>query len=95
MFLKIQDYIHEKGTPPDGRLVITWFLNILNNELTQAASLAQSKSLIEAQNLIAEAVNKYDMSGDTPNFQTLIDLLRTAVTKITSEAANTAAELKF
>ncbi|MHA1264301.1 MAG: hypothetical protein ACTSRS_03620 [Candidatus Helarchaeota archaeon] len=95
IFLRIQDSIKYKNEKPDGQTLLTWILNLLNNEITQAASISQSKNLIQAQNFIADVITKYDKSGDIPEFEAIIDLMRNAVTKITSEAAEVAGALKF
>jgi hypothetical protein len=95
ILLKLHDYMESKKEAPDTQTFLSWFLNILNNEISQAATISQSKSLIEAQNLVAEVIQKYSISGSQPNFQQLVDLLRETVTKITTEAAKVANELKF
>ncbi|MHA1648895.1 MAG: hypothetical protein ACTSYB_01785 [Candidatus Helarchaeota archaeon] len=94
LLLRFQDYFTQKKEDPDGRTIISWVLNQLNNEISQAASFSQSKNLIEAQNLIAKVIQDFDRAA-IPNFQELINDLRNAVTKITSEAAHVANELKF
>ena len=91
--LRFQDYIENKKEEPDGKTILLWVLNLLNNEVTQAASISQNKFFIEAQNLVAEAIQL--IGGQQPNFQQIIDKLREAVTRITSEASNVAKELKF
>jgi vacuolar-type H+-ATPase subunit H len=48
---------------------------------------------VEANNLVAEVIT--DITAAQPNFQQIINKLREAVTKITSEAATVAKELKF
>ncbi|HUX98812.1 MAG TPA: hypothetical protein VMV49_04615 [Candidatus Deferrimicrobium sp.] len=95
ILLKLHDYLGSKKEEPDIQTLLSWFLNLLNNEITQAASISQSKTLIEAQNLIAEVIEKYSITGQQPNFQQLIDILRETVTKITTEAAKIAKELEF
>ncbi|MHA1131309.1 MAG: hypothetical protein ACTSQI_00270 [Candidatus Helarchaeota archaeon] len=93
--LRYQDYLTQKKEAPDAKTLFSWILNQLNNEITRAASSSASKSLIEAQNYVAEAIQKFEASDQIPNFPEIIDMLRTAVTKITSEAANMAKVLKL
>jgi len=95
LFLRFQDYLEHKKETPDGKTILTWFLIILNNEVSLAASISKSQNLVEAQNLVAEVIQKYEISGEHPNFQEIIDILRNAVTKITSEAATAAKDLEF
>ena len=95
ILLRLHDYIEHKKEEPDPKTLLLWFLNYYNNEITQAASISQSKELVEAQNLVADVIQKYEMAGSSPNLQQLVELLRTSVTKITTEASIVAKELQF
>lgn len=94
-FLRLQDYLKNKEDAPDCKTILSWFLNLLNNDITNAANISKSENLFEAQNLTSEIIQKYSISGLSPNFQELLDLLRNTITKITSEAAKVAKELNF
>lgn len=95
IFLRFQDYIAHKKQEPDGKTIFLWFLNFLNNEITQAATYSKGKSLIEAQNLIAKVIQDFSSSSTADDYTKILDLLREAITKITSEAAYIADDLKF
>ena len=95
IFLRFQDYIAHKKQEPDGKTIFLWFLNFLNNEITQAATYSKGKSLIEAQNLIAKVIQDFSISSTADDYTKILDLLREAITKITSEAAYIADDLKF
>ena len=95
IFLRFQDYIAHKKQEPDGKTIFLWFLNFLNNEITQAATYSKGKSLIEAQNLIAKVIQDFSNSSTADDYTKILDLLREAITKITSEAAYIADDLKF
>ncbi len=95
ILLRYQDYLTHKKEDPDVKTLFSWFLNQLNNEVTRAASISGSKHLIEAQNYVAEVIQKFERGSQPPNFQALVEMLRNAVTKITSEAAMVAKELKL
>jgi len=95
IFLRFQDYGANKQQEPDGKTLLSWFLNYLNNEITQAASYAQDKNLIEAQNLIAEVIQSFSSNESTIDYDQIMDILRNTITKITSEASQVADELQF
>jgi len=95
IFLRFQDYIAHKKQEPDGKTIFLWFLNFLNNEITQAATYSKGKSLIEAQNLIAKVIQDFSSSSTADDYTKILDSLREAITKITSEAAYIADDLKF
>ncbi|NVM54966.1 MAG: hypothetical protein HWN66_14775 [Candidatus Helarchaeota archaeon] len=94
IFLKFQDYLEHKKEEPDGKTVLSWFLNLLFNDTARAANISQSQNLIEAQNLLSEIIAEFGV-GSHPNFQRLMDSLRNTIIKITSEASYAAKELKF
>ncbi len=93
MILRFQDYVEHKKEEPDWQTLLSWVLNFLFTDINQVASITQSKYLVEANNLVAEVIT--DITAAQPNFQQIINKLREAVTKITSEAATVAKELKF
>lgn len=95
IFLRFQDYIAHKKKEPDGKTIFLWFLNFLNNEITQSATYSKGKSLIEAQNLIAKAIQDFSSSSTADDYAKILDLMREAITKITSEASYIAEDLKF
>ena len=95
IFLRFQDYIAHKKEEPDGKTIFLWFLNFLNNEITQAASYATGKSLIEAQNLIAKVIQNFSISSTADDYTKILDILRETITKVTSEASYIAEDLKF
>jgi len=95
IFLRFQDYIAHKKEEPDGKTIFLWFLNFLNNEITAAASYSKGKSLIEAQNLIAKAIQNFSSSSTADDYTKILDLFREAIIKITSEASYIAEDLKF
>ncbi len=95
VFLRLQDYITEKQENPDSKTVVKWFLNLLDGEIGRAAAIVKSKNFIAAQEIVSEAIHQYEVSGENINFQDFIAILRTLVTKITSEAASAAKELEF
>jgi hypothetical protein len=95
IFLRFQDYEGNKGQEPDSKTLLSWFLNFLNNEMTQAASYAQNRNLIEAQNLIAEVIQNFSTNDSITDYEQIMDLFRSIITKITSEASQVADELQF
>lgn len=95
IFLRFQDSITNKQQEPDGKTLLSWFLNYLNTEITQAASYSQNSNLIEAQNLIAEVIQNFSSGDLTTDYEQIMDILRNTITKITSEASQVAEELQF
>jgi len=95
IFLRFQDYIAHKKEEPDGKTIFLWYLNFLNNEISQAATYSKGKSLIEAQNLIAKVIQDFSTSSTADDYTKILDWLREAITKITSEASYIADDLKF
>jgi len=95
--LRFQDYVTNKTQEPDSGILLSWFLNYLNNEITQAASYSQTSNLIEAQNLIAQVIQNFSGSNSiiTTDYESIMDILRNTITKITSEASQVAEELQF
>lgn len=93
--LRLQDYRTERNENPDGKTVVSWFLNALYGEINRAAAISKSKYFTEAQSIIAGLIPKYDISDGALMDQGIVETLRTMVTKITSEAADAAKELQF
>ena len=93
--LRLQDYRTERKENPDGKTVVSWFLNALYGEINRAAAISKSKYFTEAQSIIAGLIPKYDISDGALMDQGIVETLRTMVTKITSEAADAAKELQF
>jgi hypothetical protein len=91
--LKYQDYLEHRREAPDGKTVLSWFLNALHNDIARAANVSHSKTLIDAQNLVSKVI--FDTTGSMPNFQNILDILRDTITKITTEASSVAKELNF
>ena len=93
--LRFHDYLENKKENPDGKTILLWFLNQLINDIARAANISQSQNLTAAQNLVAEVIQNASISEQPSKYQELVNTLRNALTKITSEAASVASELNF
>lgn len=92
LVLRYQDHREHKKENPDGETVVSWVLNTLHNDVARAANISQSKHLLDAQNLVSQVIKT---TGSQLNFQDILEILREMITKITTEAAKLAKELKF
>lgn len=93
--LRFEDYLTDRKESPDGKTVLSWFLDLLDGEINRAAAISPSENFAEAQSIIADMVQNYKTSDSVPNIQDLITNLRNIISKITSEAAKAANELQF